>query len=60
MQQLTKKILNTKITKATKGSQIFAMSFVLFARFVVKSDFPSTSSWLRRGDCHREDRRRSY
>jgi hypothetical protein len=36
---LTKDILTTKITKATKGSEIFEHYFVLFVSFVVKSAF---------------------
>jgi hypothetical protein len=39
MQNLTKDILTTKITKVTKGSEIFDHYFVLFVSFVVKSAF---------------------
>jgi hypothetical protein len=34
-----KDILTTKITKATKGSDILLINFVLFVSFVVKSAF---------------------
>ena len=36
MQRLTKNILTTKITKATKGSDILIINFVLFVAFVVR------------------------
>jgi len=39
-----KDILTTKITKATKGSDIFDHNFVLFVCFVVKF---AVSFWLR-------------
>ena len=35
MQHLTKEILNTKITKATKGFDIWIVNFVLFVCFAV-------------------------
>jgi hypothetical protein len=35
MQQLTKDILTTKLTKATKGLDSFTLNFVLFVAFVV-------------------------
>jgi hypothetical protein len=40
VQHSTKHFLTTKITKATKGSDILIINFVLFMRFVVK--FSST------------------
>jgi hypothetical protein len=36
MQHMMKDILTTKITKATKGSDILLINFVLFVCFVVK------------------------
>jgi hypothetical protein len=39
-----KDILTTKLTKATKGSDIFDHNFVLFVCFVVKF---AVSFWLR-------------
>ena len=39
MQHMTKAILTTKITKATKGSDILLINFVLFVSFVVKFVF---------------------
>jgi hypothetical protein len=35
MQHLTKEIFNTKITKATKGFDIWIVNFVLFVCFAV-------------------------
>jgi hypothetical protein len=39
MQHMTKDILSTKITKATKGSDILLINFVLFVSSVVKFVF---------------------